>query len=150
APALPSLGVSAGESRDAIDRPRAVQDAVGLSRLDFLRARTAGGGSVMETQDTRGRILDAALALFRERGFEETTMRDIAVRAKVATGLAYYYFESKNAIVLAFYQQARHELTPLLEAAHRERTLAARLAALIDIKFKYFAPNRAFLGALLG
>jgi len=104
----------------------------------------------MAATDTQDRILEAALALFRERGFHETTMRDIAARAKVATGLAYYYFESKDAIVLAFYQRARHDLPPLLESAHRERSLAARLGALIDAKLKYFAPNRHFLGALMG
>ena len=104
----------------------------------------------MATADTRDRILEAALALFRERGFAETTMREIAARAKVATGLAYYYFESKDAIVLAFYQRARHDLPPMLEAAHRERGLAARLSALIEAKLKYFAPNRRFLGALMG
>lgn len=104
----------------------------------------------MPTGDTRDRILEAALALFRERGFAETTMREIASHAKVATGLAYYYFESKDAIVLAFYQRARHDLPALLEAAHRGRGLGARLAALIDAKLKYFAPNRRFLGALMG
>jgi AcrR family transcriptional regulator len=104
----------------------------------------------MDAPDARARILEAALALFRERGFDETTMREIASRAKVATGLAYYYFDSKNAIVLAFYQRTRHDLAAILEPAHRERTLAARLSALIDAKFKYFAPNRRFLGALMG
>jgi hypothetical protein len=38
----------------------------------------------------------------------------------------------------------------LLDAAHRERRLAARLGALIETKLKYFAPNRRFLGALMG
>ena len=44
----------------------------------------------MTTKDTRQKILDAALELFRERGFAEATMREIAARAGVATGLAYY------------------------------------------------------------
>jgi AcrR family transcriptional regulator len=104
---------------------------------------------MMPTKDTRGKILEAALALFRERGFEETTMREIATRAGVASGLAYYYFASKDAIVLAFYQQAKGELIEVLEPAHKEKRLAARLQAIIEAKFSYFKPNRRFLGALM-
>lgn len=100
--------------------------------------------------ETREKILEAALELFRERGFAEATMREIAARAGVATGLAYYYFASKDAIVLAFYQRAKDDLAGRLESAHEEKRLAARLQALIETKFTYFAPNRSFLGALMG
>jgi AcrR family transcriptional regulator len=103
----------------------------------------------MASKDTEAKILEAALALFRERGFAEATMREIAARAGVSTGLAYYYFDSKDAIVLAFYQRARHELPALLDAAHTHKSLRARLEALIEAKFTYFAPNRRFLGALM-
>jgi AcrR family transcriptional regulator len=103
----------------------------------------------MPVNETRDRILEAALALFRERGFAEATMREVAARAGVATGLAYYYFESKTAIVLAFYARAKDDLPDRLEAAHTHRTLAARLAAIIEAKFEYFTPNRRFLGALM-
>lgn len=103
-----------------------------------------------DSKDTSEQILGAALSLFRERGFASATMRDIAARAGVASGLAYYYFDSKEAIVLAFYQRAREDMAPLLEKAHTERTLSARLQALVEAKFTYFKPNRRFLGAILG
>ena len=103
----------------------------------------------MAAPDTRQKILDAALDLFRERGFDAATMRDIAARAGVATGLAYYYFASKDAIVLAFYQRTRDALPAMLESAQRERTLAKRLHAMISAKLDYFSRDRAFLGALL-
>lgn len=103
-----------------------------------------------EPKDTSEQILEAALTLFRERGFASATMRDIAARAGVASGLAYYYFDSKEAIVLAFYQRAREDMAPLLEKAHQERTFAARIQALVEAKFAYFKPNRRFLGAILG
>lgn len=103
----------------------------------------------MAAHDTRERILEAALELFRERGFAEATMREIAARAGVATGLAYYYFKSKDAIVLAYYQRAKEDLASPLEAAQQDKRLAARLQALIEAKFSYFRPNRRFLGALM-
>ena len=53
-------------------------------------------------EDTRRKIYEAAMQLFREKGFEETTMRDIAAKAGVALGGTYYYYSSKDSIVLAF------------------------------------------------
>ena len=55
-----------------------------------------------KSEETRARILDAAMDLFRRQGFDETTMREIAAEGGVATGAAYYYFDSKDAIALAF------------------------------------------------
>lgn len=104
----------------------------------------------MAAPGTRERILDAALELFRERGYDETTMREIAAHADVATGLAYYYFKSKADIVLAFYHRTRDELPAMLEAAHKESRLGPRLTAMIEAKFAHFRPNRRFLGALVG
>jgi AcrR family transcriptional regulator len=99
--------------------------------------------------ETRARILAAAMELFRRQGFEQTTMREIATEADVATGAAYYYFDSKDAIALAFYNQAQQDLAPLIEGAlSGPKTLKDRLGALLEAKLKYFEPNRRLLGAL--
>ncbi len=102
-----------------------------------------------KSEETRARILEAALAVFRERGFESATMREIATRAEVAVGAAYYYFDSKEAIVMAFYQRAQQEMGPVVEAQLEEaKSLEARLRCVIGQKFDYFLPNRRLLGAL--
>ena len=102
-----------------------------------------------KSDETRARILGAAMDLFRRRGFEETTMREIAGEAGVATGAAYYYFDSKDAIVLAFYDQAQQELEPMLESAMTgSKDLKGRLRGLLEVKLRYFEPNRRLLGAL--
>jgi len=103
-----------------------------------------------KSAETREKILEAALELFREKGFAETSMREVAAHAKVATGLAYYYFTSKDAIVHAFYQRAKDDMAPLLDDVQTGKKLEARLVALITVKLRYFAPNRRFLGALMG
>ena len=106
--------------------------------------------STRKAENTRGRILETALTLFRERGFDQTAMRDIATAAGVAVGAAYYYFESKEALVMAFYEEANVTMHEQIEAALAKKTdLKSRLRAVIDVKFAYFAPNRKFLGALL-
>src|SRR2546430_4815442 len=58
-------------------------------------------------EKTKDLILSTALDLFRRSGFETATMRDIARAADVATGAAYYYFPSKEAIVFAYYDQVQ-------------------------------------------
>lgn len=100
-------------------------------------------------QDTRRRIYEAALELFREQGFEQTTMRDIAAKAGVALGAAYYYFTSKEAIVLDFYrevQQGNHEA--ILEAMQGQRKLKDRLRCVLEKRFESLVPNRKFCDAL--
>ncbi|HEY2012121.1 MAG TPA: TetR/AcrR family transcriptional regulator, partial [Bryobacteraceae bacterium] len=102
-----------------------------------------------KSDETRARILAAAMDLFRRRGFEETTMREIATESGVATGAAYYYFDSKDAIVSAFYDQAQQEMEPLLEQAmSASKDLKERLRSLLEVKLRYFEPNRRLLGAL--
>jgi AcrR family transcriptional regulator len=100
-------------------------------------------------EDTRRRIYEAALELFREKGFEQTTMRDIAAKAGVALGGAYYYFSSKEAIVLAFYhgmQEDSHE--SILEAMAGHKKLKDRLRVVLQKRLDLLAPDRKFCDAL--
>ena len=76
-------------------------------------------------------------------------MREIAAEAGVALGAAYYYFQSKEALVMAFYEQAGEEMAAKIDAGlATAKGLEGRLRAILDVKFEYFAPNRLFLGAL--
>ncbi len=103
-----------------------------------------------KAEETGLRILDSALALFREEGFDNATMREIAQRAGVATGAAYYYYPSKEAIVMDFYQRACADMQPKIELALQQAAnLEARLRELISVKLVHFAPNRNVLRALL-
>jgi AcrR family transcriptional regulator len=111
--------------------------------------KTAGTAVRKKSDETRSRILEAALAVFRERGFERATMREIATEAGVAVGAAYYYFDSKDAIVMAFYIRSQGEMRRAIDLRLDEcRTLEERLRAIIGEKFSYFEPNRRLLGAL--
>ena len=104
---------------------------------------------VGKSEETRNRILEAALTIFRERGFEKATMREIASEAGMAVGAAYYYFDSKDALVMAFYERAQGEMHPAIESAlDSALTLEARLRAIVSAKLTYFAPNRKLLAAL--
>lgn len=103
-----------------------------------------------KAEETRSRILDAALRLFRERGFEQTTMRDVAAAAGVATGAAYYYYRSKEDLVMAFYMRSdEEERESFAKAIAATKDLKKRIAGLIDAKFAQFADHRNLLTTLL-
>lgn len=105
--------------------------------------------ATVKAEETRERILDAALKLFRQRGFDETTMRDIAAEAGMAVGAAYYYFRSKEELVMAFYVRTADEARELLPARlDRTSDLKKRLRAILDLKFTQFAEHRRLLVAL--
>ena len=103
-----------------------------------------------KAEETRNRILDAALRLFRERGFEETTMRDVASEAGVATGAAYYYYRSKQDLVMAFYLRTDEESREIFaNVIASTRSLRKRIRGIIDAKFAQFESHRGLLTALL-
>jgi len=100
-------------------------------------------------EKTKAVILQTALELFRERGFEVTTMRDIAKAAKVATGAAYYYFPCKEAIVAAYYDQVqRSHAEKVREELKGKAELRERLGAVMHSKLEILKDDRKFLGAL--
>src|SRR5450759_38649 len=96
------------------------------------------------------KILDAALELFRTKGFDNTTMRDIAAKAGVATGAAYYYYPSKDAIVMAFYQRTFDEMQlKIQKVLDAPGGLEVRMRELIRLKLEHFGPNRGVLRGIL-
>lgn len=108
--------------------------------------RGAEKQATAKAEETRERIVDAALKLFREQGFDQTTMRDIAAEANVATGAAYYYFRSKEELVMAFYVRTVEEARTLLPPAMaRSNDLSKRLRAIVDFKLGQFADHRRLL-----
>jgi AcrR family transcriptional regulator len=58
---------------------------------------------------TRERILDVALDLFTDQGFDGTSMREIAARLRITKPSIYYHFASKEEILLALHMR-QHEL----------------------------------------
>jgi AcrR family transcriptional regulator len=87
-------------------------------------------------RDTRQRVLDAASALFAERGFHGTTARDIAERAGVNLAAAHYHFGSKEGLYLEVLRAQFDTITATLARRGARLTAGAR-------------PTRGALEALL-
>ena len=92
---------------------------------------------------TRQRILDAALALFAEHGYERTSVRMIAEAAGVAQGLLYSYFDGKQLLLHAIFEESVadvRESFATADAAPPEQ----RLEKLIRASFEVLERNLAF------
>src|SRR5215210_620354 len=73
------------------------------------RGRGRPRGPTAQGIETRRRLYEAAVGLIATRGWQETTLRDVAKEAGVSVGLLYRYFPSKQAVVLALYDELSSE-----------------------------------------
>src|SRR5215475_9587602 len=69
------------------------------------RRSPATGRRARNREAIRTRIVNAALALFQEKGFDATTTKSIARRARVAEGTVFNYFETKEDVALYFFER---------------------------------------------
>lgn len=60
--------------------------------------------------DRRAELLNIAREIFAEKGFEATTISEIVARAGVAQGTFYWYFPSKNSLMVALAKEMRHQI----------------------------------------
>jgi len=100
-------------------------------------------------EETKARIVAAALDLFRERGYEETTMRAVAERADVALGNAYYYFKGKEYLLQAYYHRMQEDHVAVAQhVLDTETELHARLLGVLNSKLSVIEPYHRFSGLL--
>jgi len=100
-------------------------------------------------EQTRKHIFESALKLFREKGFDATTMQQIAERAEVVKSAAYYYFPSKEAIIQAFYDEIQAEQERYCDRVFGQtRDLKKRLAAVLHSKLDLAKNDRNLLGVV--
>jgi TetR/AcrR family transcriptional repressor of nem operon len=64
--------------------------------------------------DTRERLVNAAMQLFYERGYEATSVEEVLGAAKANSGSLYYYFDSKEELLLAVLDQYLDGLWPVI------------------------------------
>ena len=100
-----------------------------------------------KSEQTREHILETALSLFAEKGYAETTMRDIAGAADCSLGLAYRYFARKEEFILALYERLTDEFE---EQASRlpPVPLAKRFASVMSLHLERLGAHRETMGAL--
>ena len=91
-------------------------------------------------------IMCAALALFRENGFRDTNVRQIAERADISLGMVNHYFGSKEGLYMAVLEAVYARLSQCeaasgLEALEEE----AAIAALVEAYFRFLSENDSYV-----
>jgi AcrR family transcriptional regulator len=96
--------------------------------------------------DTRQRILDVALDLFTEQGYDGTSLRQIAEQLSITKAAIYYYFESKEDILMALHMRL-HDFgkDALVRIGEAPVTLALWEELLDDIVGEMLSQRKIFL-----
>lgn len=102
----------------------------------------------------RRELLDAAARLFRQRGFDASSTRDIASAAGMRSGSPFYHFENKQALLAAVMQEgmrsAFQRQTTALATLPEEASPRERLAALVRNHFEVLlGPDSDFIPVML-
>jgi AcrR family transcriptional regulator len=87
---------------------------------------------------TRETILSSALKLFAEKGFQGTSMNDIAKAANISKGLAYNYFDGKKKIMEAIFEQLFIEGEKMIEWIEAMDDPFEQIIGIIEGSFKYY------------
>ena len=91
------------------------------------------GGSDAEGTTSRRRILDAALRLFSQRGYDETSVAALARSADVSKGLVYHYFDTKRDVLEAVMGRGSERLGEALRRLEGEGSEATPAAAVMEV-----------------
>jgi AcrR family transcriptional regulator len=101
-------------------------------------------------QETRRRIVDCARKLFNDKGFEQTTTRDIAEAAGIAAGTMFNYFPTKEALAVTIVEEALAEAGAEFEGRLRgDETLDEALFAHVAVGLRHLVPHRNYVGEVL-
>ncbi len=90
-------------------------------------------------------IMEAAIFLFGERGYENTTIAALAEAAGIGKGTIYSYFKSKNEILLAFCEEelaCMHQ--ELRQTVPQAGSLEEKLLLIFMCEFRYITKNKSF------
>ena len=120
-----------------------------------IKARKRGRppGQTPQGAEARDRLYTTALQLIAARGYDATTLRDIAKEAGVSVGLLYRYFPSKQAVVIALYDELSsaysHRAADMPPGRWRDRFIFA-LKTSLDVLEPHQVALRALTPVLVG
>ncbi len=100
--------------------------------------------------DKKDRIYQAAIEVFAHHGFENTTVDEIAQKAKIAKGTIYYHFKSKDDIFLGIIQQGIKKFSDLLsKTVKKSSDPVEQLSHIIICSYDFFEKYQKFMRVLL-
>ena len=112
------------------------------------RKRGRPPGQSEQGAATRDRLYDTAIQMISDRGYEATTLREIARHADVSVGLLYRYFPSKQAVITALYEELSGDFARQT-AAMKPGKWRARFIFALETSLRVLQPHRITLRALI-
>lgn len=103
-------------------------------------------------QQMRERLYGTATALFRERGFEATRVKDIIGEVQVSEATFFNYFPTKESVLLASELEIKELYAEFLRQllARSSEPVVDRVRELVGVLGQVFAADRAFMAAVVG
>ena len=89
-------------------------------------------------------ILEAAAAVFSQKGYERATTREIAAAADVSEGTLYNYFENKHDLLIGVAREFADEVTQKIEAIQAEN-IEDMMTQLLTDRFRSGRERRLFM-----
>ncbi|MFB4315087.1 TetR family transcriptional regulator [Actinomadura sp. 21ATH] len=99
--------------------------------------------------DTRARILETALDLFSERGYQDSSMQEIALRLEITKATVFYHFPSKALLLATLCEPLAEELEEVVGKAAALDDLVATRRHLIEGMLDVYIRHRRVLRLLL-
>ncbi len=106
-------------------------------------------GATPSQRARRERILDAAVELASEGGYDAVQMREVAERAEVALGTLYRYFPSKTHLLVSAMGRTFAELRDSARVDAGSGTARERVYRVVATVTRFLARNRRLSGAML-
>lgn len=120
-----------------------------ISKSKTAAAKAAPGLRERKRQQTRERLTRAAMALFLERGFEATTLDDIAAAADISRRSFFHYFDSKEDVVFAWHEEITAALVAEIAARPASESMLAAAENAIAAMVRQIEPGETIAMARL-
>jgi AcrR family transcriptional regulator len=122
-----------------------------LSKAKTATATTADASGLRQRkrQQTRDRLTRAAMNLFRDRGFEATTLDDIAAAADISRRSFFHYFASKEDVVFAWHEESTTALVAAVAARPASESMFTAAENAIAAMVAQLKPGEAMAMAQL-
>ncbi|MBW2059180.1 MAG: TetR/AcrR family transcriptional regulator [Deltaproteobacteria bacterium] len=101
------------------------------------------GEVLRDEQNARERLLESAMELFAEKGYEGVSVREIVQGAKVTKPVLYYYFGNKEGLYQTLVEEALETYRGVLEIAmSKKRTVLEQLVEMVSLQLDFCQKNQ--------
>ena len=120
------------------------------TEMDKTSVKPVGRRKQQGKEETRSLLLDSARSLFEEKGYEKTTMRQVAIGAGIGLGTIFKHFPGKTALLsAAFYDDIDEEMRSALQEMPDQIPVEQQLLHVFGRFYRYYSRRPALSRVLL-